>query len=236
MKSSADIPFLMNTDDELTKWRSETFFSKEPETLAWLDYFGSRISLLVDVGANIGLCSMYWLTLNEKNTCVACEPFLPNSQMLKSNLELNSFHSRCHIIERPLSEISQQVLPVISDERIGASGFSLNISSGVNTPGGVETTTLDETLTQVDGPCIVKVDTDGIDFEILKGASNALSRREIISVLIESSEEQQVKIGEFLKQYDLILDDRFSQLEEHSDIRRIAGNKIERNRIYSIEV
>ena len=234
MKQNIDVPFLVNANDELSEWRCETFFSKEPETLAWLEHFESRATLLVDVGANIGLYTMYWLTLNEMNSSLACEPFLPNIKMLKSNLELNKFQSRCNVVESPLSEVKQRVLPVITDERVGASGFTIDISPQLSPLGLVETSTLDETLSQVDELCILKIDTDGTDFEILKGASRALNQKKIVSVLIESSELQQVEIGKFLSQYGLHPDERFDQIENHSDIRRIAGGKTERNRIYTV--
>ena len=235
MKQNIDVPFLVNANDELSEWRRETFFSKEPETLAWLEHFESRATLLVDVGANIGLYTMYWLTLNEMNSSLACEPFLPNIKMLKSNLELNRFQFRCNVVESPLSEVKQRVLPVITDERIGASGFTIDISPQLSPMGLVETSTLDETLSQVDELCILKIDTDGRDFEILKGASRALNQEKIVSVLIESSELQQVEISKFLSQYGLHPDERFDQIENHSDIRRIAGGKTERNRIYTVK-
>jgi len=235
VKQNLEIPFFINTEDELSKWRRDTFFSKEPETLAWLEHFESKTSLLVDVGANIGLYSMYWLTLNEENSSLACEPFLPNIKMLISNLELNNFQSRCNILQSPLSKVKQRVLPVISDERTGASGFGIDISPEIDSLGLVETSTLDEALSQVSELCILKIDTDGTDFEILKGASQALSLGKIVSVLIESSELQQIEIGKFLGQYNFLPDERFNQIKNHSDKRRIAGGKTERNRIFTVK-
>jgi FkbM family methyltransferase len=226
----------MNTEDALSKWRSETFYSKEPETLAWLDHFGSKITSLVDVGANLGLYSLYWLTLNAKNFSLACEPFLPNIQMLITNLELNNFRSRCDIVESPLSEVKQMVNPVIYDERIGASGFTIRSVSRLDTIRGVETTTLDDVLSRISGLCILKIDTDGTDFEILKGARLSLTQGKIVSILIESSERQQIEIAKFLNSYNFILDETLNYNKDHSDLRRIASGKIERNRIYSLKL
>lgn len=225
----------MNTNDELSQWRLETFFSKEPETLAWLEHYEPRLSLLIDVGANIGLYSMYWLSLNSKNLTLACEPFLANIQMLKLNVELNNFQNRCSIVQSPLSEVKQRVLPVITDERVGGSGFAIKVSPDLDASELVDTTTLDDVLAKFDSPCILKIDTDGTDFEILKGASRALSQRKIVSLLIESSELQHIEIGRFLSQYNLLPDERFDWIENHSDKRRIAGAKTERNRIYTIQ-
>ena len=204
--------------------------------MAWLDHFGSKISLLVDVGANLGLYSLYWLTLNAKSFSLACEPFIPNIQMLITNLELNNFRSRCDIVQSPLTKVKQKVNPVITDERIGASGFKISDVDQNGHGRGVETTTLDEVLSLIDGLCILKIDTDGTDFEILKGARLSLSQGKIVSVLIESPEGQQIEIAEFLNEYNLILDETLNYNKNHSDLRRIASGKIERNRIYSLKL
>ena len=44
----------------LTEWRVDTYFSKEPETLEWIDNFEKKENLIFwDIGANIGLYSIY---------------------------------------------------------------------------------------------------------------------------------------------------------------------------------
>jgi FkbM family methyltransferase len=234
MPVNDNLPFLLNRDDELSKWRAESFFTKEPETLVWLDFFGTRISQFIDVGANIGLYTMYWLAQNPGSFCIACEPFQLNSDMLVANLELNDFQSRCSVIYEPLSEKKQKATPVVTDGRVGASGYKLNISSELVGLVGVDTLTLNDLLSRIQEPCIVKIDTDGTDFEILKGADSSLRSGKVVSVLIEASEEQHKEIGEYLSQFNLYLDSTLNVNPNHSDIRRIAGNKIERNRIYSL--
>ena len=44
----------------ITKWRVDSFFFKEPETLQWIDSFTNKNKIIFwDIGANIGLYSMY---------------------------------------------------------------------------------------------------------------------------------------------------------------------------------
>ena len=46
--------------NQTTQWRVETFFTKEPETLEWIDGFvNSKKIIFWDIGANIGLYSIY---------------------------------------------------------------------------------------------------------------------------------------------------------------------------------
>ena len=44
------------TPNQLCEYRANTFFSKEPETINWIDKYGKK-SVLYDIGANIGLYS-----------------------------------------------------------------------------------------------------------------------------------------------------------------------------------
>jgi hypothetical protein len=97
----------------------------------------------------------------------------------------------------------------------------------------VETLTLDSILGGKKEKYILKIDTDGTDFNILKGAELALKDGKIVSILIESSEEDQGFIESYLKSFDLIADSRFNLINEHSDTRRKINGKKERNRVYS---
>ena len=61
------LPFLLNTVSEIPRFRAETFWTKEPETIHWIDRNLSEstdIGLLIDVGANIGIYSLYAATVN----------------------------------------------------------------------------------------------------------------------------------------------------------------------------
>jgi hypothetical protein len=53
----------LTTPNFLTRYMHKTFFTKEPETLAWIDIF-ERGSVFYDVGANIGLYSIYAVKKN----------------------------------------------------------------------------------------------------------------------------------------------------------------------------
>ena len=80
---------------------------------------------------------------------------------------------------------------------------------------------------------MLKIDTDGSDFEILQGGIKSLQSGCIISILIEASQDVQKQISDYLKNFDLTSDYRFNDLSNHSDRRRIANNKDERNRVYT---
>lgn len=67
-------------------WRVETFFTKEPDTLAWIDSMKPG-EVLLDVGANIGLYSMYAATKGVK--VYAFEPHAQTYGELVQNIQQN---------------------------------------------------------------------------------------------------------------------------------------------------
>ena len=51
--------FKFYTPNWLCRYRANTFSTKEPETLAWIDTYGSN-GVFFDIGANVGLYSIYY--------------------------------------------------------------------------------------------------------------------------------------------------------------------------------
>jgi FkbM family methyltransferase len=231
------LPFKLDISDELSAWRSKTFYSKEPETLKWLEFFAvinHNYEILIDVGANIGIYTLYWLHF-PNTRAIAIEPFDENIKLLSKNIRMNNFMSRVDIISKPLSSQNTLGWSTINDIRPGGSDYKLSLNNNLNQSNSikVETLTLDSILGEKKEKYILKIDTDGTDFDILKGAELALKDGKIVSILIESSEEDQGFIESYLKSFDLIADSRFNLIDEHSDTRRKINGKEERNRVYS---
>ena len=68
------------TPNSITKWRLDTLFSKEPETINWIDSFDDRENFifLLDIGANIGLYSIYAASKFKNISVVSFEPSTSN--------------------------------------------------------------------------------------------------------------------------------------------------------------
>ncbi len=231
-----DIPFKLMVNNDLIAWRASTFFTKEPETLEWIRKFAQQDGkfTFLDIGANIGIYSLYFLTLNPKSEAVCCEPFAENIKLLNENIRLNNFSSRVKVVTSPLSSSVESGYADIEDERPGGSGYRFNSRvDNLASSNNIQTSTIDRLLAGKNNKVIVKIDTDGSDFDILQGGFASLENEKIVSVLIESDVEEQKKIEKFLDKFHLLPDNSINALSKHSDLRRIESGKVERNRVYS---
>jgi FkbM family methyltransferase len=174
--------------------RSDTFFTKEPETLEWIDSMHVG-AVLWDIGANIGLYSCYAAKV-KKSQVYAFEPSVFNLELLARNIYLNGHVEQVTIIPLPLSEyISINTLNMTSMEMGGAmSTFAKEFGDDGNSLAKVfEFTTLglsmDDVISffNIPQPDFIKMDVDGIEHLILKGGASVLDK--VHGVLIEVNDD-----------------------------------------------
>ena len=72
--------------------RVETLFTKEPTTIPWLEAMNQG-EVLVDIGANVGMSSIYAAIVSEV-LVYSFEPEALNYAELNKNIFLNSLHGR----------------------------------------------------------------------------------------------------------------------------------------------
>ncbi len=82
-----NIKLTFYSPNRLNKFRIDTFASKEPETLGWIEKFNQN-SIFWDIGANIGIYSCYAAKLKNCNV-YAFEPSVFNLEILTKNIFLN---------------------------------------------------------------------------------------------------------------------------------------------------
>lgn len=230
------LPFKLDVSLEIPKWRASTFWSKEPETLTWIDRYLSKetnINILIDVGANIGIYSLYATAVNRNVKVFAIEPIQETYFELVKNIELNSVSEQIEPINAALSFMEGSGQMIGSDGRAGSSGAQLFIGDGSN-GSSISTMTGDQILnTQVSSRAIVKIDTDGNEFDVLCGFKNSFEKNLVESILVETTMANESQIDEILKSNNFTEDVTYLEIEGHSNHRRIkAGNK-ERTKIYS---
>ena len=92
----AGTKLVFSTPNDLTRTRVDSIWTKEPETIDWLDSMPEH-SVLWDIGANIGLYTCY---AAKKSNCrvFAFEPSVFNLEVLARNIHLNGLFDLVTII------------------------------------------------------------------------------------------------------------------------------------------
>ena len=219
-KSKNKVELQIYTPNALCAFRAETFSTKEPETLEWIEEFGANGAVFFDIGANIGLYSIYHSVLN-KGKVIAFEPSFFNLKLLAKNININSTHDFITVITTPLTSHNSANNFKYEDDteggalsafgvNFGYDGKSINSSLSVKVIGS-SLDSLIENQTIENSPNLVKIDVDGIEHLILSGAVNTLKNKNCRSVLVEVNEdflEQSIEVKRILEDCGFVLRDK----------------------------
>ena len=219
-KNKNKVELQIYTPNALCAFRAETFSTKEPETLEWIEEFGANGAVLFDIGANIGLYSIYHSVLN-KGKVIAFEPSFFNLKLLAKNININSTQDFITVITTPLTSHNSANNFKYEDDteggalsafgvNFGYDGKSINSSLSVKVIGS-SLDSLIENQTIEDSPNLVKIDVDGIEHLILSGAVNTLKNKNCRSVLVEVNEdflEQSIEVKRILEDCGFVLRDK----------------------------
>ena len=192
--------------NELCEFRVNTFYSKEPETLDWIDSFKDN-TIFWDVGANVGLYSCY-AALKKKVKIIAFEPSVFNLEILAKNIFINNCVEKINIISLPLGENSKFNKFRMSNTFQGGalSSFDKNIDwKGDKIDSIFEYTTLGSSVDdlannyKLEYPDYIKIDVDGLEHIILKNAKNVLKNtKEILIEVNDNFNDQAVSVKKIL--------------------------------------
>ena len=175
----------------------------EADTIDWLDNSITKGSFFIDVGANIGIYSLYAANLESDVRVVAFEPSPFNFERLCTNIQLNDS-----------SEIAAYPLAISDKSEISTFGLVHAIPGGWGHSGlgppkttdslrvGCATISLDEFMDQIDwslSPTHMKIDVDGIESRVVAGALRLLAQPSLRHLLIETTEASGAEIQPILE-------------------------------------
>ena len=192
--SHGGVKMQFSVPNSLCYWRVKTFSDKEPETLEWIDSINEG-SVLWDVGANIGLYSVY--AAKRRNCGVwAFEPSVFNLELLARNIFLNHLTEQVCLIPLALSHgLGVSQLHMTSTEWGGAlSTFGQDVGwdgNPIRQVFGFQTLglSIEDAIERlgIPQPDYMKIDVDGIEHLILKGGLRVL--QSIKGILIEVNDD-----------------------------------------------
>jgi FkbM family methyltransferase len=198
--SHGGLNMFFSSPNNLTRYRSESFSIKEPETLTWLEGLPEG-AVLWDVGANVGLYSIY-AAKRAKARVFAFEPSVFNLELLARNIFLNGLQEKVTIVPVALSDTLGQSLFKMSSTTWGGAlstfgrdfdqhGSKLNSIFEYQTMG----VTMDDAigLLNIPAPRFIKIDVDGIEHFILRGGAETLKGVESVIVEIDDGFAEQAE-------------------------------------------
>lgn len=213
--------------NSLCSYRAETFSTKEPETLEWIDTIPMN-AIFWDVGANIGLYSLY---AAKKRNCrvYAFEPSVFNLELLARNIFANKLAERVCIVPLALSDrLGFNQMHMTTTEWGGAlstfgqdfgwDGKSIRQVFEFQTIGLSMEDAVDKL--SIPKPDYIKMDVDGLEHFILKGSTALL--QDISGILIEVNDdfnEQADQCLSLLTQAGLVLKEK-----RHSEMIALNTN------------
>lgn len=180
VQERSGIKFKFDNNNRLIKKRMNTFYTKEPKTLEWIDSFEPH-DTFVDIGANIGLYTLY--AAKRGAVVHAFEPHAGNFAELVTNIYINEFNNVKAYPFAVMDKNSVDELAMLSivpaqshndfgmeDERVKhyVAGFKLD-------------------YTKVK-PHHIKIDVDGLEDKVIAGMDTSLENVKTILVEVTTTD------------------------------------------------
>lgn len=186
--------------------RSRTYFTKEPETLSWIDGFDEG-DVLYDIGANIGIYSLY--AARKGHRVIAFEPESQNHAIFNRHISLNQLSDKITLLGVALADKCGLSKLNLSHDMVGSAlhtlGEAVDFDKHAMQPvfsQSIIAYSLDQLVDQYNCvlPHHIKIDVDGIEKEVVEGGSKTLLNPNVKSILIELNDglESDHEIKDFL--------------------------------------
>lgn len=219
-----DLTFLCDNRDEV--WRVMTLLVKEEGTIEWLRKNAGPDTIFFDIGANIGLYTIYGASLVGKSGHVfAFEPHAVNFAHLIKNVNANKFNEQVSALSLALFDESGLFPFSYFDWAAGASKNQIENGEGAT---GVfrelkYAAVLDELIDsgRLPAPHLIKIDVDGVEAQIIRGMKRLMqSNRRPLSIQVEIQKGDNGDIAALMEGQGYKLDHRHFTMAGKNKLRR----------------
>jgi len=183
-----DIEMVAESDIEVFRLGS---CAKEPETIAWIEGYIRPGDVFYDVGANVGAYSLVAdRQMDGTGRVYAFEPGFSTFPTLVRNVFLNNVQDRVVPLSVALADSSGLVPITYSTVEAGGAKHTFGQSSADQPWQRVVSFALDELRERfgLEQPNLIKIDVDGAEPLVLRGAPQTLRDPALRSVLVEVTE------------------------------------------------
>jgi FkbM family methyltransferase len=179
--------------------RVNRFYEKEPDTLNWIDNFNTKNKIIFwDIGANLGLFSVYGAYKHSNIEIVSFEPSTSNTRCLSRNISINDLSEKIKLFQLALSNEENTISTFKETEFMEGSSIS-TFGEKYNYDGKylpkkqilnqykLFGTKIDYLIKNkiLDVPNYIKIDVDGIEHLILEGGKELLKNKDLKEISIE---------------------------------------------------
>jgi len=192
-------------------------------------YLFNKEGIVIDVGANIGEYSKEALEVTPGIKVVAFEPHPKTFLRLEENL--SSYASRVKLINKGVSSHSGslELFDYANSNGSGHASLFQDVLTDIHhseniISHSVELTTIDDFIEQeqISEIVLLKIDTEGNEFEVLKGARRALLEKKIKAIHFEFNSMNVVSRSYFRDFWEMLSDYKIYRLlpEEMIEIKK----------------
>ena len=180
---------------ELSLFQTGTY---EKGILSFLEKNLKKDDCFIDVGSNIGLMTIFAAKqVGVKGAVFSFEAHPETYKILEFNLDLNKI---TNVIKCNFALGSNFCQSVIYDNwQVNRGGASLIINDVNSTSFPIEVKRLDDVLTKQIKPKIIKIDVEGFELEVLKGAKEVIIKNKpILIVELSINRDNSYEINELI--------------------------------------
>lgn len=145
----------------------------------FLLHFLRKDDLFIDIGANIGSYTILSAAHIKANT-ISIEPIPSTFSHLINNININQIQEKVQALNIALGSMSGKISFTKSLDTMN----HVAVNSDKETI-EVDVLTLDEIIGEGRTPALIKIDVEGFETEVIKGASKTLLKEELKAIIIE---------------------------------------------------
>ena len=190
--------------------------------LDWIDSNLQPNDIFFDVGANIGIYSLYGASKKIINTKFYCfEPEYSNLNELKFNIIQNNFTDKIFPFSIAFGKKKGLSYFNIYDSTPGAALHTISLENSnkknIVINEGVAIYSVDNFCEELNvQPNLIKIDIDGNEYDLLLGAAKTLNNKNLRSIIIELDDKNtSQKCINYLKENGFILAGKFQSNQSY---------------------
>jgi len=193
----------------------------EPETVEWIEKYIKKNETVFDVGANIGAYSLIIAKHNNmSNRVYSFEPNFTSYNKLCKNIIFNNCEGSIFPFQIALSNKYGVDILNYSSFEIGSAYHTLGVNKFLKDKPKYKQQVIVSSIDKfvddfnIQSPQHIKIDVDGIEYEILKGAKKTISKVNFRSLNVEIDENSRnfKEVINYIKSLGLIFQKKYTDL------------------------